>query len=328
MKSNFLSSAFIGTGLIAVSLGAAANPAEAFSLANTEGTWNNVTLSNGSVVGLGGEAANATNNVVFRDVDGESQVRVGSAVNGWTWQENWEEETYEVETRKVEWVPKWKWNRRRRKWQDQGSYKWVTKTETKTHRVDNGWRVAQTDEIKSGQGIAGVSNLALEGGQVFSVGKLTHFNQTIWANGTDATNASLSLDLDFSDTGLGKQSFDFNINIDETLNNATTCAYATDAGKGCSDRITWDWAVDQESAFEYEGDQYTLELVGFSQQVAASSIVNDFVSQEDGNNSANLFARIVKVDTTQDIPEPASLLGLAGLGLFAVKTKKKQALKA
>ncbi|MEM6867408.1 MAG: THxN family PEP-CTERM protein [Cyanobacteria bacterium P01_C01_bin.121] len=324
MKTKHFSSAFIGIGLITVSLGAVAKPADAFSLVNTGATWNNVTLSNETVVGLGGEAASKTNNVVFREVNGESQVRVGSAVYGWTWQENWEEETYEKEVTKRQWVPDWRWSRRRGKLVDRGSYQWVTTTETKTRWVDNGWYVEPTDDFKSGLGFAGVSDLNLDVGQVFSVGKLTHFNQTIWADGTDATKASLSLDLDFSDTGLGTQSFDFDFSIDETLNHGATCAYYTDEGKGCSDRIAWDFSIDQKNAFDYEGEQYTLELVGFAEQVAASSIVNDFISQEQGNNSANLFARLVKVDTTQDIPEPASLLGLAGLGLFALKTRKKR----
>lgn len=326
MKPSFFSSAFIGTSLVAVSLGATANPAAAFSLANTGATWNNVTLSNGTVVGLGGEAANDTNNVVFRDVNGESQVRVGSAVNGWTWQENWEQETYTEDIKERQWVSKWRWNRRRRKWQDKGSYQWVkTGTETKTRWVDNGWDVAPTDDFKSGLGFSGVSDLNLDVGQIFNVGQLTHFNQTIWGDGTDATSASLSLDLDFSDTGLGTQTFDFDISIDETQNHGAPCAYETDEGKGCADRIAWDFSINQESAFAYEGEQYTLELVGFSEQVAASTIVNDFISQEQGDNSANLFARLVKVDTTQDIPEPASLLGLAGFGLFALQTRKKRA---
>lgn len=323
MKPNFFSAALIGTSLVAVSLGAVAKPAEAFSIANTSATWNNVTLSNGTVVGLGGEAANDTNNVVFRDVDGESQVRVGTAAYGWTWQENWEQETYVVQEAGEKWVSDWRWNRRRGKYVDRGSYQWVEE-ETATHWVDNGWHVAPTADFQSGLGFAGVSDLSLDIGQVFNVGQLTHFNQTIWGDGTDATTASLSLDLNFGETGLGTQTFDFDISIDETLNSAAICDYQTDEGKGCSDRIAWDFSIDQESAFEFGGEQYTLELVGFSEQVAASSIVNDFISQEEGDNSANLFARLVKVDGTQEIPEPASLLGLAGLSLFAVGTRKKR----
>jgi len=324
MKSNFVFSAVVGSGLIAASLGVIATPADAFSLVNTGGSWNSVTLENGTVVGLGGEAASNDNNVVFRDVDGESQVRVGSAAEGWAWQENWEQESYEVEVEKWEWVSKRKWNRRKQRWQDKGRYRWVTKTETKTRWVDNGQYIAPSDDFKSGLGFDGVNDLQLDVGQVFSVGKLTHFNQTIWADGTEATDASLNLDLDFGNAGPGKQSFNFDFTIDETINSAEVCPYQTDAGKGCSDRITWDWSIDQSSAFDYEGDRYTLELVGFSQQVAASSIVNDFVSQEQGDNSANLFARLVKVDTTKDIPEPTSLLGLAGLGLFVAKAGKKR----
>jgi len=325
MKLNSFSSALIGTSLVAASLGMTANSADAFSLANTSGTWNNVTLSNGTVVGLGGDAASNANSVVFQNVGGENQVRIGDAAKGWTWQENWEQETYTQRVRERKWVPKLRRSRRTGRVVDRGRYRWVTKTETKTRWVDNGQYVPpSSNDFKSGLGFAGVSDLNLDVGQVFSVGELTHFNQTIFLNGKIATDASLSLNLDFSDTGIGNQTFDFDFSIDETYNGAETCTYYTEANKGCSDRIAWDFSIDQKNAFEYDGEQYTLELVGFSEQVAASSIVNDFISQEQSDNSANLFARLVKVDTTKDIPEPASLLGLAGLGIFAAKTRKKR----
>ncbi|MEO0648608.1 MAG: choice-of-anchor K domain-containing protein, partial [Cyanobacteria bacterium J06650_10] len=109
-----------------------------------------------------------------------------------------------------------------------------------------------------------------------------------------------------------------------TDNHAAICEYQTDAGKGCADKITWDWSIDESSSFMYEGEEYTLELVGFSEQVAASSIVNEFISQENGDNSAGIFARLVTVDSTKDIPEPASLLGLAGLALFVAQSRKKR----
>ena len=75
----------------------------------------------------------------------------------------------------------------------------------------------------------------------------------------------------------------------------------------------------------HEGQEYTLELVGFAEQVAAqSNIVNEFISQEGGDNSAGLFARLVAINGAEEIPEPASLLGLLGLGLFVAHSRKKR----
>ncbi|MEL6262043.1 MAG: choice-of-anchor K domain-containing protein [Cyanobacteria bacterium J06631_12] len=138
------------------------------------------------------------------------------------------------------------------------------------------------------------------------------------------TSAEITLDLDFGNSEIGAQSFNFAFSIDETVNDQTVCPYQTDTGKGCSDQITWDFSIDESSSFMFQGEEYTLELVGFSEQVAASTIVNEFTSQEKANNFAGLFARIVQVDTSGEIPEPASLLGLAGLGLFVACFRKKR----
>ena len=179
-------------------------------------------------------------------------------------------------------------------------------------------------EDKSGLGFEGVSNLSISAGEIFNIGSLTHFNQTIWLNGKDAVSTDFSLDLNFSDPNIGDQTFNFAFSIDETLNSAAVCEYQTDAGKGCSDKITWDWSIDESSSFMYNGEEYTLELMGFSERVAAASIVNEFISQEDGNNSAGLFARLIAVDDSKDIPEPASLLGLLGLSLFVVQSRQQR----
>ncbi|MEL6469412.1 MAG: THxN family PEP-CTERM protein [Cyanobacteria bacterium J06623_4] len=313
----------VGVGFMAVALSAIAKPADAFVITNTSATWDNVTLTDGTVVGSAGEAASADNYVVFRDVDGESQVRWGDAVYGWSWEENWELTSYEVESGDWEWQSNWKRNRWGR-WYDAGHWEWVTTTTTVEEWVDNGHWVAPTDDYKSGLGFEGVDDLSLDVGEVFNIGSLTHYNQTIWNDVAFGTSAEITLDLDFGNSDIGAQSFNFAFSIDETVNDQAVCPYQTDAGKGCSDQITWDFSIDESNSFMFEGEEYTLELVGFSEQVAASTIVNEFTSQEKANNSAGLFARIVQVDTSEEIPEPASLLGLAGLGLFVARSRKKR----
>ncbi|MEL6602065.1 MAG: THxN family PEP-CTERM protein [Cyanobacteria bacterium J06614_10] len=315
--------AVVGVGVMAVALGAIAKPADAFVITNTSATWDNVTLTDGAVVGSAGEAASADNYVVFRDVDGESQVRWGEAGYGWTWEENWELTTKEVESGNWEWQSDWKKNRWGR-WYDAGDWEWVTTTKTVEEWVDKGHWVAPTADYKSGLGFKGVDNLSLDVGEVFNIGSLTHYNQSIYSRTAFGESAEITLDLDFGDSGIGAQSFNFAFSVDETENDQAVCPYQTDAGKGCSDQITWDFSIDESNSFMFEGEEYTLELVGFSEQVAASTIVNEFTSQEKANNSAGLFARIVQVDTSEEIPEPASLLGLAGLGLFVARSRKKR----
>ena len=301
-------STLIGAGVVAAAVGIMAQPADAFVITNTSASWDNVSLTTGETVGTAGLLPDGDNLVKFLEADGVSQVRWGAAAYG-----------EEVGT---------------------GSYRWATKAERKAGKAQKyrytykgkkrtGWIIEKTKTVstyknQSGLGYAGVSNLDLDVGEIFNVGELTHFNQTIFSNKPIGEKAEFSLNLDFGENSIGSQDFNFAFSIDETLNSQEVCPYQTDAGKGCSDKITWDFSIDQNNSFMYENEEYSLELVGFGEELASRGIVNEFISQEGRDNSANLFARLVKVDRTQDIPEPTSLLGLAGMGLFFARSRKKK----
>lgn len=294
-----------------ITLGAAAKPAEAFVITNTSADWDNVTLYNGSLVGSDGVAASDSNKVKFLEKEGGSQVRWGSAAYG----------TKVVSYKSANWWEYYGYGYG-------GNARYGTYTNAHGQQVTGYYnkssKVVSTYKNQSGLGFKGVSNLDLDVNEIFNIGTLTHFNQTIWGDGLDGTKAEFSLDLDFGDSGIGSQSFDFSFSIDETVNSQTVCPYQTDAYKGCSDKISWDFAIDEKNTFEYEDETYSLELVGFGSELASRGIVNDFISQENGDNSAGLFARLVKVDTTKDIPEPASLLGLAAFGLYFASSRQKK----
>lgn len=305
----------IAVSAIAATLSLAAQPASAFTINNTTATWDNVALSAGYTVGSNGVAADANNKVDFIDAgNNRSEVRWGSAAYG-----------TEITTRKG--VFSW------------GDYIWGNTQKghyTNSHGQQKyGWfnefhETVYTYENQSGLGFQGVNNLELEAGDIFNIGELIHFNQTIKGDGLDGKSAEISINLDFADSELGSRTFDFALSIDETLNNkgynnnGRDCAYQTDAGKGCSDLIAWDFTVNEANNFSYNNETYSLELMGFADDLAGQNLVTSFVSQEEGNNSANLFARLVKVDTTQDIPEPASLLGLAAFGLYFAHSRRKR----
>ncbi|MEL7141699.1 MAG: choice-of-anchor K domain-containing protein [Cyanobacteria bacterium J06573_11] len=311
-----------GMGAVVATLAVSAQSANAFIITNTSASWDNVSLNTGEIVGSQGVAPSTDNLVNFLDIDGQNQVRWGEAAYGGYWEDNWEEVTHDVQvekTRKV-WVPKY--NKRGRFRGYRKVRETYYETQSVTEWVNNKRWVPPTYRNQSGLGYAGVSDLNISVGEVFNIGTLTHFNQTIYDKVGE--RAEFSLDLDFGESSIGSQSFNFAFSIDETLNQQTVCPYITVGNKGCSDQITWDFSIDESSRFTYNEDEYSLELVGFSQQVANSSIVNEFISQEKADNSASLFARLVKVNDSEQIPEPASLLGLAGLGLFVVNAKKKR----
>lgn len=329
MKTNNVTT-LIGIGIAAATISAVAQPADAFVITNTSASWDNVSLNGGQLVGSDGVAASEENYVNFLNQDDDSQVRWGVAANGWTKEYYWDtvEKEVEVEKEKYVWRKVYKKGKPVYKKNGKPKYKKVKvkykTTETVQQQVKKfNWKRPSSD-YQSGLGYEGVSNLNIEAGDIFNIGQLTHFNQTIYDYGLIGENAEFSLNLDFGENSIGSQQFNFAFSIDETLNQQEVCPYQTEEGKGCSDQITWDFSIDQENSFTYQNEEYALELVGFGKELASKGIVNEFISQEGQNNSANLFARLVKVDRTQDIPEPTSLLGLAGMGLFFARSRKKK----
>ncbi|MEM6450603.1 MAG: choice-of-anchor K domain-containing protein [Cyanobacteria bacterium P01_D01_bin.105] len=315
MNKNKIST-LISASVITATLGVVSQPADAFTLVSTSASWDNVTMLSDDVVGSDGVAADDANLVNFLDADGVSQVRWGTGIASGTRAAHW-------------WESRNWWSRR--------SYgvRWGTYTDYHGQK-QSGWvkdyeYYSTNYKHQSGLGYQGVNDLEIEVGDIFNIGTLTHFNQTITgSSSTIGKSAEFSLNLDLGDQ-IGVQDFDFTLSIDETLNNkgynnnGAACAYATEAGLGCSDKINWDFALDQSNSFTHEGEEYSLELIGFADSMTNPSIVTNFISQEERNNSASIFARLVKMDRTQDIPEPASLLGLAGLSIFFARSRKKQA---
>ncbi|MEM9482839.1 MAG: choice-of-anchor K domain-containing protein [Cyanobacteria bacterium P01_F01_bin.116] len=314
-KSNVCATLGIAT-LISV-MGTA--PSHAFTLTGTSARFDNALLSNGTTVGRAATNSNFEhyeqsvinynnnhddNYVEFIEVNGVSQVRWGDGV-------------YSNTNKNFEGGDKWNW--------DWGVYETVDGGKN----YQQGWHKDYTAK-KSGLGFGGVNNLELQVGEVFNIGTLKHYNNTIWADGRDATKADFSLKLDFGDTGIGQQRFNFALNVDETNNDAGshdggTCPYQT-TGAGCSDKITWDFALDSENSFEYEGEEYTLELVGFNDTANFdANAVTDFISQEHGTSEAHMFARLVRLgdytDEPEQVPEPGVLIGLGALGLLLSKVR-------
>ncbi len=83
--------------------------------------------------------------------------------------------------------------------------------------------------------------------------------------------------------------FNFNFGIDETTN-AEPCPYP--GSDACSDKIVFPDKFPSKT-FSYQGQKYTLELVGFGS--SPDSIKENFISEENSDNSVELFAKITEV---------------------------------
>ena len=326
MKLKNVSLAIAATVTALSSFSGMTEAASAFTINRTYASWNNAVLGDGTVVGQ--EATNSAfanyeqaafnnsndNYVEFLDNNGTSQVRWGDGAYT-------QYDAAKAEDGGDNYINDYGWYKNT---SDESSWK-------------RGWHKDYTSN-KSGLGFAGIEDQTIAAGQILNLGSLKHYNNTIFSGGA-ASQVDFSLGLDFEE--LGTQTFNFALNIDETRNDAGyhedgVCPYQTDDGKGCSDKITWDFDIDEESSFDYNGSRYTLELVGFSDSIDDSDeMITDFISQESGTSSANLWARLVQVatspeqelDTVKKVPEPGSLLGLAAIaaGVASRRRKSKQA---
>lgn len=173
---------------------------------------------------------------------------------------------------------------------------------------------------KSGVGFTGVGPSTFGLGEIFQVGQLRHFNNVV-SGGTAASAVNLSLFLNF-DNPVATQSFNLNLQIDETPNGGT-CAYFSITP--CADKISIS-ETSLSNQFSVAGIDYTLQLLGFSLTPGGVPI-NEFISQEGGTNQASLFAKITAVEP-EPVPEPATVAGTALWLLaarWAVGNKRKKA---
>jgi hypothetical protein len=173
---------------------------------------------------------------------------------------------------------------------------------------------------KSGVGFTGVGPSTFGLGEIFQVGQLRHFNNVV-SGGTAASAVNLSLFLNF-DNPVATQSFNLNLQIDETPNGGT-CAYFSITP--CADKISIS-ETSLSNQFSVAGIDYTLQLLGFSLTPDGVPI-NEFISQEGGTNEALLFAKITAVEP-ETVPEPATVAGTALWLLaarWAVGNKRKKA---
>jgi hypothetical protein len=177
------------------------------------------------------------------------------------------------------------------------------------------WGVPLSDE-KSGLGFTGVTSQSFDVGEMFSVGTLRHFNQSVTQ--PFVTKADLGITLDFITPSVS-QTFNFTFDINETINQPPPACPV--GNPPCADIVTLPSTFPTET-FNIGGVDYTLELLGFRDPVTGEP-VKQFVSPENGKpNSATLFAKITT--PSEKVPEPTAMVGLGLFGLYLIGRRNQK----
>lgn len=148
-------------------------------------------------------------------------------------------------------------------------------------------------------------------------GTFNHVNFPITGTFLQTVQLDIEADVAVDAFPQGKFHFIFDFTHDETPNNANPCKYGGANGQGvningCADQVTVTGSTLTQT-FTVAGVQYTLDVLGFSQDGGITT-TNKFLTIENSNNTAGLYARVSAVTPT--VPEPGSL-ALLGLGLLA-----------
>lgn len=184
------------------------------------------------------------------------------------------------------------------------------------------WGIPTTPGLRSGYNFTRV----LGGTAVFNVppdspptnlGLFNHLNFPIFPPALQTITLQITANIEVDGQDQGSFDFFFDLTHVETDNEADPCQFGGANGvgvniNGCADRVTITNNALSEQ-FEVNGVIYILDILGFSQD-GGNTIVNQFLTTENQNNLANLYAMVRTRDI--QVPEPGSL-ALVGLALLA-----------
>jgi hypothetical protein len=155
---------------------------------------------------------------------------------------------------------------------------------------------------KSGFGFDGNESLVFNPGDVFIIGQFTHYNNPIQVSGPGDRVmhfVDLGITLDFSDP-VFNTTFTYTVQLDETPNEAP-CQYP--GSTVCPDKVNFTSTIPDQN-FTINGVEYTLQILGFAPgtantcQYVEGQTINSFITEENQQNDACLFGRIIEAPTS------------------------------
>lgn len=172
-------------------------------------------------------------------------------------------------------------------------------------------------------GIAGINNYVQFNGMnfttapnhIFKIGEILYRNGSTLLETNFDGDFPLNLELDLTLPLTNTESFEFLFNILNTPN--ITGDPVLDG-----DKLQFSTAGMSSQTFNYEGIEYTLQLIGFSTD-DGETILNEFNSPEFSISNASLYGKITFVPPPVSIPEPCTIVGLSILSIYLVTRQLK-----
>ncbi|GAA6619566.1 choice-of-anchor K domain-containing protein [Scytonema sp. NUACC26] len=149
-------------------------------------------------------------------------------------------------------------------------------------------------------------------GMPFKIGDLTYYNGTV-PQGTNVDSVSLSVALLFSEPFSFSEVFKYELELENTTNEG-------DPEKDADSVIVKNTFSDR--SFSFGGDDYLLELIGFSQD-GGNTAVRKFRVYENQNITAGVYARMTRIAPPRQVPEPTSLAGLSLISIYLLSRRNK-----
>lgn len=146
---------------------------------------------------------------------------------------------------------------------------------------------------KSGLKFTNSGLQSFDEGETFYLGMLTHMN---WGtlSGTAANGATLQITLDFNRPDIENTIFTYDFDIEETLNEYGKCKAYQESDTPCDDKITFPNSYGTQT-FTIGDTVYTLVIDGFVDDFPDGSPVDDFITEEQQNNSAFLVGHLSSI---------------------------------
>jgi len=150
---------------------------------------------------------------------------------------------------------------------------------------------------QSGFGFVPATIGTIQDGVMFKLGTFTHYNHPI-SSTTHFNYITLRITLTVAGATPSTTTYDYVMNLDETPNSGTcaSCTYQP-CSTPCPDKAWWS-NLGSSSTFTIDGKTYTLELKGFADCTNPSTPIAYFVTQENANNVACIYAKITECIVT------------------------------